>query len=143
MTTIRKNNFIKRNDRCPCGSGKKFKFCHSSTAPQNATDTKYAIAAKAARYIDTGEESVKYVICDNTGVKFFSDIDNKILVFGSKAEATAIAQLETFADQTPGEINVAGVGQTKWEHLQATLPFIEVTSVEHAAQLVQTRVADQ
>ena len=143
MTTIRKNNFIKRNERCPCGSGKKFKLCHSSTAPQTATDTKYATAAKAARYIDTGEEPVKYVICDNTGVKFFSDIDNKILVFASKEEAGAIARLETFADQAPGEINVAGVGQTKWEHLQATLPFIEVKSVEHGLELVQARMAVQ
>jgi hypothetical protein len=141
MTTIRKNSIIKRNDRCPCGSGKKFKSCHSPDAPSNRNS--YAPAAKAASYIDTGESAVKYVICDDTGVKFFSDIDNKILVFSSREEAVAIAHLEEFADQAPGEINVAGVGPTKWEHLQATLPFIEVKSVEHAVELIKARMGVQ
>lgn len=139
MSTIRKDSVIKRNDRCPCGSGKKFKTCHSPDAPQHRVS--YAAPAKAMNYIDTGELAVRYVICDNTGVKFFSDVDNKIIVFPSRESATAVALLAEFSDQAAGEINVAGVGPTKWEHLQAKLPFIEVESVEHAIDLVRARIA--
>lgn len=138
MSTIRKDSIIKRNEKCPCGSGKKFKACHSPDAPQNRMS--YAAPARAMSYIDTGESAVRYVICDSTGVKFFSDVDNKILVFKSREDATAIALLDEFGSQEPGEINVAGVGPTKWEHLQAKLPFIEVESVEHAITLVQARI---
>jgi hypothetical protein len=81
------------------------------------------------------------VICDSTGVKFFSDVDNKILVFPSREAATAVALMDEFANQEAGEINVAGVGATKWEHLQSKLPFIEVDSVEHAMELVRARIA--
>lgn len=139
MSTIRKDSIIKRNDRCPCGSGKKFKACHSPDAPQNHTS--YAAKAKSMQYIDTGESAVRYVICDSTGVKFFSDVDNKILVFPSREAATAVALMDEFANQEPGEINVAGVGATKWEHLQSKLPFIEVESVEQAMELVRARIA--
>lgn len=139
MSTIRKDSIIKRNDRCPCGSGKKFKTCHSPDAPQNRVS--YSAPVKAMSYIDTGEFAVRYVICDRTGVKFFSDVDNRILVFPSREAATAVALLEEFGSQEPGEINVAGVGPTKWEHLQAKLPFIEVESVEQAIELVRARIA--
>lgn len=139
MSTIRKGSVIKRNERCPCGSGKKFKTCHSDDAPQNRAS--YAAQAKTMSYIDTGEEAVRYVICDSTGVKFFSDAENKILVFPSREAATAVALLDEFSNQEPGEINVAGVGPTKWEHLQSKLPFIEVESVEHAIALVRARIA--
>ena len=139
MSTIRKDSVIKRNDRCPCGSGKKFKACHSPDAPQNRVS--YSAPAKAMSYIDTGESPVRYVICDRTGVKFFSDVENKILVFSSREIATAVALLDEFSSQEPGEINVAGVGPTKWEHLQSKLPFIEVDSVEQAVELVRARIA--
>ena len=138
MSTIRKDSMIKRNDRCPCGSGKKFKACHSPAAPQNQVN--YVAPARSMNYIDTGESAVRYVICDRTGVKFFSDVDNRILVFPSRETATAVALLDEFGSQEPGEINVAGVGPTKWEHLQAKLPFIEVESVEHAIELVRARI---
>lgn len=139
MSTIRKDSIIKRNDRCPCGSGKKFKACHSADAPQNRVN--YVTPARSMNYIDTGESAVRYVICDRTGVKFFSDVENKILVFPSREAATAVALLDEFSSQEPGEINVAGVGPTKWEHLQAKLPFIEIESVEHAIELVRARIA--
>lgn len=139
MSTIRKDSIIKRNEKCPCNSGKKFKACHSPDAPQNRPQ--YSARGRAMNYIDTGESAVRYVICDSTGVKFFADADNKILVFKSREEATAVALLDQFGSQEPGEINVAGVGPTKWEHLQAKLPFIEVDGVEHAVELVQIRIA--
>lgn len=139
MSTIRKDSIIKRNDRCPCGSGKKFKVCHSADAPQNRVN--YVAPQRSMNYIDTGESAVRYVICDRTGVKFFSDVDNRILVFPSRETATAVALLDEFGSQEPGEINVAGVGPTKWEHLQAKLPFVEVESVEHAIELVRARIA--
>jgi hypothetical protein len=139
VSTIRNDSIIRRNDRCPCGSGKKFKACHSPDAPQNRKN--YFAPQRSMSYIDTGESAVRYVICDRTGVKFFSDVDNKILVFPSRDAATAVALMEEFASQEPGEINVAGVGATKWEHLQSKLPFIEVESIEQAMELVRARIA--
>ena len=140
MTIVRRGNFVRRNDRCPCGSNKKFKRCCATNA---SATIQHSPGVKPVRYIDTGESPVRYVICDSSGVKFFSDKDGKILVFGTRDEATAIAFLEDFAGQEPGDINVAGVGQTKWEHLQATLPFLEVKSVEHAVELIRERIEIQ
>lgn len=135
MSTIRRNSFVKRNDRCPCGSGQKFKRCCSPEASRHPQSY-----MKPVRYIDTGEEAIRYVIADNTGVKFFSDKDNKVLVFQTRQDAIAIAQLEEFADQDPGDINVAGVGPTKWERLKEKLPYVEVTDVDHAIALVRERI---
>jgi hypothetical protein len=100
----------------------------------------YSAPARAMSYIDTGESAIRYVICDRTGVKFFSDVDNRIIVFQSREDATAVALLDDFSSQEPGEINVAGVGPTKWEHLQAKLPFVEVENVEQAIELVRARI---
>jgi hypothetical protein len=138
MSLIRGNMSVRRNDKCPCDSGKKYKHCHSPEASKHPNSH-----MKPVKYIDNGEEAVKYVIGDSTGVKFFSDKDNNILVFASREDATAIALLEDFAEQSPGEINVAGVGQTKWEHLQTKLPYVEVKSVEHAASLIRERIEIQ
>jgi hypothetical protein len=95
---------------------------------------------RVAQYIDSGEEAVRYVISNANGTGFFSDKDGKIIVFKNRAEAFAIATLSEFEDQEPGEINVAGVGPTKWQHLQETLPFIEVNGVEDAMVLVKERI---
>lgn len=130
---LRKQALPKRNERCWCGSGRKFKYCcliPPMTQPQ-----------RVMQYIDSGEEAVRYVISNSRGTGFFSTKDNKILVFKNKAEAFAVATLPEFEDQEPGEINVAGVGATKWQHLQDTLPFIEVGGVEEAVALVQERIA--
>jgi hypothetical protein len=140
MTIVRRGNFVRRNDRCPCGSNKKFKRCCATNATVTVANNP---GVKPVHYIDTGESAARYVICDSTGVKFFSDKDGRILVFSTRDEATAIALLEDFVGQDPGDINVASVGQTKWEHLQATLPFIEVKSVEHAVELIRERIEIQ
>lgn len=129
---LRKQATPKRNERCWCGSGKKFKYCcliPPITQPQ-----------RVMQYIDSGEEAVRYVISNSRGTGFFSDKDGKIIVFKSRAEAFAIATLPEFENQEPGEINVAGVGATKWQHLQETLPFIEVDGVEDAMALVKERI---
>ena len=135
MSAIRRTRFVKRNDRCPCGSNKKFKRCCSPEASKHPNSY-----MKPVRYIDTGEEAIRYVISDSTGVKFFSDKDNNVLVFQTRQDAVAIAQLEEFADQDPGDINVAGVGPTKWERLKEKLPYIEVASAEHATALLRERI---
>ena len=129
---IREGDIIRRNERCPCGSGRKFKVCHSPDAP--AIRNSYAAKARSMSYIDTGESPVRYVICDETGVRFFADVENRIIVFPTREMATAIAMLEDFSEQAPGEINVAGVGETKWERLKEKLPYIEVETVEQADQ---------
>lgn len=122
----------RRNERCTCGSGKKFKYCHGAE-PNNINWRKPA-------YIDGGESPVRWVIVNRTGTSFFSDKDNRILVFKSRADANAIAMLDEFADQEPGDINVGGVGPTKWQHLQDTLPFVEVENADHGKTLVTERI---
>jgi hypothetical protein len=123
---------LKRNDKCPCGSNKKFKRCCSPDAPEHNS---------TARYIDSGEAAVRWVICSSSGTALFADKDNRALVFKSKEAAYATAHLDEFASQDPGEINVGGVGQTKWEHLQETIPFVEVDDAAEAAGLVRERIA--
>lgn len=130
---LRKQAAPKRNERCWCGSGKKYKYCcmpDAVTQPQ-----------RVMQYIDGGEEAVRYVISNSRGTGFFSTKDNQILVFKTRADAFAVASLPEFESQEPGEINVAGVGETKWQHLQEKLPFIEIDDVEVAIALVQERIA--
>lgn len=122
---------LRRNDRCFCGTGKKFKHCHGR--PANSV-------IKRTSYIDTGEDPVRWVIVDGRGTSFFATKDNEILVFKTRADAYAIATMPTFQDQETGDINVAGVGESKWQHLQSKLPFVEVEDVDHAMRLVQERI---
>ena len=129
---IRKSPAPKRNERCWCGTGKKYKYCCLPAAvvqPQ-----------RVLQYIDSGEEAVRYVICNERGTGFFSTKENQIIVFKNRADAIALATLAEFEEQTPGEINVAGVGPTKWQHLQDTLPFVEVDDAEQAIELVRARI---
>jgi hypothetical protein len=125
----------RRNDRCVCGSGKKFKYCCSPTAARQPDAPR-----RKTHYIDTGEVPVRYVITNEKGTSFFSTKENKIIVFQSKADAIAAATLEDFAAAENGEINVAGVGETKWAHLQETLPFVEVDTIDAGVALIRERM---
>lgn len=131
MSTIRREHSIKRNDKCVCGSNKKFKRCCSPDAP----------VQPVMPYIDSGEAAVRWVICDRAGTALFADKDNRALVFKSKNVAHAMAQLEEFSSQDPGDINVSGVGETKWAHLQEIIPFIEIDDIEEASRLLRERIA--
>jgi hypothetical protein len=124
---------LRRNDRCICGSGKKFKRCHGS-APNN-------INRRKPGYIDGGESPVRWVITDRVGTSFFSTKDNEIIAFKSRDHARQIVMMDEFADQEPGDINIGGVGPTKWQHLQDTLSFVEVDSVEAGIELIRQRIA--
>lgn len=135
---IKRGTGIRRNDRCVCGSGKKFKYCCSPAAVRQP-----GAPVKKTHYIDTGEVPVRYVITNSKGTSFFSTKDNKIIVFQTRADAIAIATLDEFAAVEAGEINVAGVGETKWAHLQATLPFVEAASAEEAASWIRDRMHDR
>jgi hypothetical protein len=135
MPPIRRNVVARRNDRCPCGSQKKFKKC-CGTSLAFVRPTPRAIP----QFIDTGEMPIRWVITDDTGKKLFSDKDNRALVFSSKDEAFATATLDLFAEQAPGDINVAGVGETKFKILQEKIPFVEVTA-EMAEALISERIA--
>jgi SEC-C motif len=135
MLPIRRNNApARRNDRCPCGSQRKFKKCCGLTVAGVEPQVK-----TVPQFIDTGEISIRWVIVDNTGTKLFSDKDNRALVFSSKDAAFAIATLDLFSSQAPGDINVAGVGETKFKHLQKTIPYVEV-EVDTAEALVRERI---
>jgi hypothetical protein len=135
MPPIRRNVIARRNDRCPCGSQKKFKKCCGLSVafvrPQAKT---------VPQFIDTGEIAIRWVIVDNTGTKLFSDKDNRALVFASKDAAFATATLDLFSEQAPGDINVAGVGETKFKHLQEKIPYVEVEA-DTAEALVRERIA--
>ena len=134
MDPIRNNpNYAKRNDPCPCGSGKKWKRCCSDGAPR--------VMPQRQTYIDDGEVAIRWVIADETGTKFFADKDNRVLVFDNKDVAVAVSRLEEFASQSDNEINVSGVGPKKFEHLKEILPYVEVSDLEIAANLVRERIA--
>lgn len=136
---LKKQPLPRRNERCWCGSGKKFKNCclalfqPAVARPERLPET--------FQYIDSGEPPVRFVIVNDAGTGFFSTKDNQIIVFSSRDHAAAVVGLSEFSDQAPGEINVAGVGASKWEHLKETLPFVEVASVEEAVALIQERIA--
>jgi hypothetical protein len=135
MNPMKRAIGTRRNDRCVCGSGKKYKYCcHPSALEQPE------VPKKKTHYIDTGESAVRYVICDGRGTSFFVDKDGRILVFQTRPDAIAVATLDEFNVVEPGEINVAGVGPTKWQHLQDTLPFVEVQNAEEAVALVRARI---
>ena len=136
MTTIRNSpHFVRRNDACPCGSGRKYKKCCHGNAPRVSRPAQRPV------YIDSGEDAIRWVITDETGRKFFSDKDNRVLVFTDKAVAVGVAMLEDFNSQAPNEITVAGVGHSKFEHLKEILPYVEVSDIETAAALVRERIA--
>ncbi len=127
---VRVSQTERRNDKCACGSGAKFKKCCSPDKP----------AMLPRRHIDMGESAVGWVICDRSGIQLFADADGRALVFKTREEATAIIQLEEFADQDPGDINVAGVGETKLAHLKAKIAYVEIEDIADAIQLVRTRI---
>jgi hypothetical protein len=130
---------IGRNQICFCGSGKKFKKCciykHRSTMK--------AMSTTEPRAIDYGEDAVRWVICDKTGTQFFVDKQGRILVFTDKQAALAAATLDVFENPETDEINVAGVGQTKWQKIQDALPHVEVPNLETATALIRERIDDQ
>jgi hypothetical protein len=150
VSTLSKGSLIRRNDRCPCGSQRKFKSCCSPDSPLRFAGARIRADAReyASRvsetpreaYIDSGEEAVKWVIVDSSGTRLFVDKDSRVLVFADKVVAHAAATLEEFAEQTPGEINVAGVGPTKWQLLQEKLPFVEIADAESAGALIRERI---
>lgn len=129
-----------RNADCPCGSGTKYKKCCIRKPKKGLWDF---MEAPAQRAIDYGETPEKWVICDNTGVKFFVDKSGRILVFEHKQLAHTVANLEVFKDQAPNDINVVGVGPTKWKKLEAELPHVFVPTLELAQALIQERIDDQ
>ena len=132
---LRKSARFPRNNRCYCGSGKKHKYCCQLRAAEQPT-----FVAQKTTYIDSGEAPARYVITDSRGTSFFSDKTGAILVFSSKADAFAIATDSVFAAAEPGEINVAGVGASKWAAIQKDLPFVEPVDVAHARKLVYDRM---
>jgi len=102
MNPMKRAAGTRRNDRCICGSGKKYKYCcHPQAQPQPS------VAKAQTHYIDTGESAVRYVICDSVGTSFFVDKNNRIIVFGDRSSAIAVATLEEFTSADIGEINVA------------------------------------
>jgi hypothetical protein len=137
MTIRKRFDVLRRNDPCACGSGKKFKKCCSHTAPRQNNGPH----SRAVGYIDDGEGAARWVITNARGTSFFSDKDNKILVFTDKAVAFAVAHMSEFSSQEPGEINVAAVGESKFKHLCEILPYVEVSDVETGVALVLERIA--
>ena len=133
---VKVRNRVGRNEKCPCESGNKFKYCHGRTEQS-------IIRPEIQQFIDTGEEPVRWVISSSTGTAFFVDKAGRVLVFPTKAMATEIQRHELFSEQDPHEINVAGVGPSKWAHLQEILPFVEVASVESAVVFIQERIEAQ
>lgn len=160
-----------RNHPCPCGSTRKYKHCclanfllaeakrefraknpDSDSAaiqralfnePDPATSFSPPDSRRAApRLTDTGELPIRWLIANEAGTSFFADVQNRALVFTDRNVAYEIAGLHDFKDAAPGEINVAGVGPTKWVILQEKIPFVEVNKAE-AILLVRERISKQ
>lgn len=131
---------VGRNQQCPCNSGKKYKKCCINKRGRSLWNTMPDIKERA---IDYGEDAIKWVICDERGTKFFVDKQGRILVFSDKAVARAAATLEVFKDQAPNEINVAGVGPTKWKKIQDELPHVEIENIDMATALINERIEYQ
>lgn len=134
MKRIKPRRRVGRNEQCPCGSGTKFKYCHGGDPTSSQVITR-------RQYEDTGETPVRWVIVNDTGTAFFADIQNRILVFSDRQMAVDTIRLDLFADAGPNDINLAGVGPTKWQHLQDSLPFVEIQSFEEARALLEERVS--
>lgn len=134
---VRRRRLIGRNEKCVCGSGIKFKRC--CLKQMDRTPMEY----NKPQYIDFGDDPIRWVICDQTGTKLFADKQGRVLVFTDKDVAKKIATLEIFADQAPNEINVAGVGEKKWQTLQEKIPFLEVSNLELGTALVHERIEYQ
>lgn len=134
--SIRNRNRVGRNEPCPCGSGGKFKKCHGR--PDNSQ-----VEHMVKQFIDSGEEPIRWAITNDTATAFFVDKQGRILVFADRGIAVTIAQLDLFSAQAENEINIAGIGPTKWQHLQETLPFLEVPSLEMALALIKERIEAQ
>lgn len=95
------------------------------------------------RAIDYGEDAVRWVICDKTGTQFFVDKQGRIMVFSDKQTARETATFDVFDNPETDEINVAGVGQIKWQKIQDALPHVEVPNIETAIALIRERIDDQ
>lgn len=134
---VSRNNRVGRNQHCPCNSGKKYKKCCINKRNRSVWNS---MPESQPRAIDYGEDPIKWVICDQTGKKFFVDKQGRILVFSLKDTAHAAATLEVFSEQGPNEINVAGVGATKWKKIQDELPHVEVENIEMATALINERI---
>jgi hypothetical protein len=134
--SIRKPHGPKRNDQCPCGRGNKFKWCCGAVSVVRPPKRVHEI-------IDRGEPATRWVIVDDSGTRLFADKDNRALVFSSRELAHEIATLPEFHEQAPGEINVAGVGPTKFAVLQGKVPYVEIACYDEAAVLVRERLAQQ
>ncbi len=55
---VRPPSTVGRNDRCPCGSGKKYKACHLGKEQLPLADRIYWLMAKARRYLHSSEDEV-------------------------------------------------------------------------------------
>jgi hypothetical protein len=95
------------------------------------------------QFIDSGETPVRWAISNQKGTAFFVDKQGRILVFADKQVAVDVAHMSLFSAQTENEINIAGIGPTKWQHLQETLPYVEVASFGVAEALIKERVDAQ
>jgi len=135
LSVSRHRQRVGRNDKCPCGTGLKFKKC----CLQRWRADPLSVESKP-QAIDYGEDPVRWVICDESGTKLFVDKQGRILVFTARELAGEVSQLDLFANQDPNEINVAGVGPTKWLSLQEKFPFLEVSNIETATALIQERI---
>jgi len=65
------------------------------------------------------------------------------MVFTTRDSAEAIARMSEFDDQVPGEINVVGVGKTKWKLLSERLPVVEFSdeTLADAQQSIRDKIA--
>ena len=99
---------VRRNDPCPCKSGKKFKNCCGQ-------------GVKGDRFMSdvisiTGSTTHHYFIASED-FEPVRDFDGKILVFTDRGKATAWGHSHTPL-QCPEPFAVVGMGDEKWAMFQ-------------------------
>jgi len=129
-------NGVMRNAACPCGSGVKFKKCHGR-GPNSQ------IVPELKRMLDATENPVRWVITNQSGTAFFSDKQNRVLVFSDRETARQIALLDMFTDSGPNDIYISPLGAAAWRAVQEKMPFLEVANLQTGVALVEERVAHQ
>ena len=124
---------VNRNALCPCGSGAKFKNCHGRDPRNYKPITRKQYCARNAT-------PIRWLISNELGRSFFSNADNRILVFTDKQIAVDLVRSYLFNTTDLRELQIADIDEASWQSLRETVPFIEVSDLPTAIELVSARI---
>ena len=131
-------NSIRRNDPCPCGSGRRYKECHGKTQP-SATSTPLLETAGAAVALNVA----KAAGIDPTQAEFHRTLARSRLANGEFADAAASARRAIAIDATNADSWVIlGLGLEKAEPEAALAAWKEAVTFAPANAEAHFRIGD-